>query len=72
MARSNGPDPDQWERFCHGLKYKCPMPNCQDSGHRFEQRLTLEAHLTESHRLSSEQLASQVLLGKCYSVEERE
>ena len=72
MARSNGPDGDRWERFCHGLKYKCAMPDCLDAGQRFEQRLALEVHLRESHGLSSGQLASQVLLGKCYSVEERE
>ena len=71
-ARSNGSDPDRWERFCHGLKYKCPMANCQDTGQRFELRLNLEDHLRQRHLSSTNDLRSQIIRGKCYSVEERE
>ena len=73
-ARSNYLDRDLWERFCHGLEYKCPVPDCHASGERWKQRLLLQSHLEEKHRssFSADTLQSLLDAGKSYSIDEPE
>ena len=73
-ARSNGPDREQWKRFCHGLKYKCPVSGCRDSAKRWEERLSLRNHLTQEHSSSFNANTLEPLLddGKIYTIEESE
>ena len=39
---------DRWERFCHAVRYRCPVQGC-GYGDTYEQRTYLEAHLKARH-----------------------
>ena len=68
--RINGPDLDRWEKFCHGLKFRCQVEGCQDLANRSEERETLRQHLQEEHSiLDAGELEALLDRGKCYSVE---
>ena len=68
--RVNGPDPDRWEKFCYGLKFRCQVEHCQDVASRWEERQNLRQHLQQEHSiLDASELEALLDRGKCYSIE---
>jgi len=47
-SRSKSPDLDQWERFCHGVEYSCPLEGCTDTM-RYSKRELLRQHFKHAH-----------------------
>lgn len=47
--RSNQPDQDHWERFCHGVEYYCSITPCNDHGHKYRERRDIQRHIQETH-----------------------
>ena len=42
-------DIDQWERFCHGVQYVCPLLQCHHGGRPFSTRESFKSHIQEDH-----------------------
>ncbi len=63
-ARASDPDLDQWERFCHGVEYVCPLVMCDDRGNIHRKRRELRRHLEDVHHTDSSEIETVLDQGK--------
>ena len=64
------PDLDRWERFCHGVRYACPVSTCKDDAKRYKTRQILRDHLTEIHSIEPYKLEPLLDAGKRFLSDE--
>ena len=64
------PDPDRWERFCHGVEYACPVSTCQNFAVKYKTRRNLQDHLKAAHSIEPDELESFLDRGKRFPLDE--
>lgn len=69
-ARASDPDLDQWERFCHGVEYVCPVVNCDDRDNIHRERRHLRRHLDDVHHTDTSEIETVLDRGKRFPLYE--
>ena len=63
-ARAYQQDQDRWERFCHGVEYRCHLPACGHTDVIYTQRRNFRRHLAENHPSNRSEETVETLLDR--------